>query len=116
MSMNNRLDFTGRLTDDCKKEGSGSAERIIFSVALNKRYKDKSGEYKEKTVYHNNITLFLNGSQKIADLFKKGRKVRIIAELEYYEKEIGESTYRLPSITVNEFEFLESLKKEETEK
>lgn len=113
MSMNNRLDFTGRLTDDCKKEGEGSSERIIFSVAVNKRYKDKSGELKEKTIYHNNITLFLNGSKKIEDLFKKGRKVRIIAELEYYEKQIGESNYRFPSITVNEFEFLEALAKKE---
>jgi len=69
--------FNGTLGQDAEVKTLESGNSLIsFSVAVTEKWKDKSGEQKEKTTWVK-CTKWVspNGSTKIADFLKKGQTV-----------------------------------------
>lgn len=69
--------FNGTLGQDAEVKTLESGNSLIsFSVAVTEKWKDKSGEQKEKTTWVK-CTKWVapNGSTKIADYLKKGQQV-----------------------------------------
>ena len=48
----NQVTLIGRLGQDAELKGVKGTPLAKFSVATTERYKDKSGEYQEKTEWH----------------------------------------------------------------
>ncbi|MDD2594874.1 MAG: single-stranded DNA-binding protein [Bacteroidales bacterium] len=82
MEMNslNRVELRGRIGQDPRITNVGESQVARFSVATNETFKDKKGELKEETTWHN-ITAW---SGKTIDDFrqlKKGTFVSVVGKL-----------------------------------
>lgn len=82
----NRVTIIGRVGRDPEaREFSNGGRVVSFSVATSERWKDKSGERKEKTAWHN-IQIFNENLGKIAEQYlRKGSEVAIEGQIEYRE-------------------------------
>lgn len=69
----NQVIITGNLGKDAEK---GKYD-IRFTVASTRKYKDKNGEFQEKTTWHN--VSYIGRNEGIANL-RKGQKVCVIGE------------------------------------
>lgn len=64
-----------------------------FSVASNERWKDKSGEWKDRTTWHN-VVVRSPYALKVAEGVRKGKRVMVVGKVETrsYEKD-GDKRY-----------------------
>ena len=78
-----------------------------FTLATNERYKDKSGEWQERTEWHS-LTAFSRTAEVVRDYVKKGSKLYIEGKLQtrsWDDKQSGQKRYRT-EIVVDELVLL----------
>ena len=78
-----------------------------FSLATNERYKDKGGEWQERTEWHN-IVAWQRLAEIVGEYVKKGSKIYIEGRLQtssWEDKQSGEKKYRT-EIVVNDLVLL----------
>ena len=87
----------------------GGTKFARFSLATSSRYKDKSGEWQEKTEWHN-IVAWQRTAEIIEQYVKKGNPLYIEGRIEnrsWDDKETGQKKY-MTEIHVNELVLLSS--------
>ena len=78
-----------------------------LSLATSERYKDKGGEWQERTEWHN-LVGYARGAEVLRDYVKKGSKLYVegrITTRSWDDKETGKKAYRT-EIVVNEISLL----------
>jgi single-strand DNA-binding protein len=78
-----------------------------FSIATSDRYKDKAGEWQERTEWHN-VAAFARTAEIVRDYVKKGSKLYIEGRLttrSWDDKDTGKKVYRT-EIMVNDLVLL----------
>ncbi len=78
-----------------------------LSLATSERYKDKGGEWQERTEWHN-LVGYARGAEILRDYVKKGSKLYVegrITTRSWDDKETGKKAYRT-EIVVNEISLL----------
>lgn len=93
--MLNKVILIGNLTKDVDMRYTASQDGIAnFSVATNRRWKDKNGQKKDESEFHN-ITVFGGLAKICGEYLKKGSKVYLEGRIktESWEKD-GEKKYR----------------------
>ncbi|MDD2292842.1 MAG: single-stranded DNA-binding protein [Bacteroidales bacterium] len=76
----NRVELRGRLGQDPKITKVGDSQVSRFSVATNETFKDKKGELKEETTWHN-VVAWAGKSIEDCSKLKKGTLVSVIGRL-----------------------------------
>src|ERR1035441_3670546 len=74
-----------------------------LSLATSERYKDKAGEWQEKTEWHN-IVSYARGAELVRDYVKKGSKIFIEGKLttrSWDDSESGKKIYRTEIVTID---------------
>lgn len=90
----NRVTLLGNVGKDPEvKHTSGGAVFARLSLATNERYKDKSGEWVDKTEWHN-LVFWQKLAEIVGEYVKKGSKIYVEGKLQTrsYEKD-GETKY-----------------------
>ena len=78
-----------------------------FSIATSDRYKDKAGEWQERTEWHN-VAAFARTAEIVRDYVKKGSKLYVEGRLttrSWDDKDTGKKVYRT-EIMVNDLVLL----------
>ncbi len=93
----NKVILIGNLGKDPEvKYTTGGTPVAKFSLATNERFKDKSGEWQERTEWHN-IVAFQRLAEIVGEYVKKGGKIYIEGRLQtssWDDKESGQKKYR----------------------
>ena len=117
--MKAKVSLTGRLTRDVTNiyaNDDGSAQRAIFTVAVNSYFSDaKSATKKEVTDFIPCVDWSQSRIKLLTDWGRKGRLVHIEGNLDTFQAKPDEDGHYPPQkiqVKVNEFEFLD--KKPET--
>ncbi|MCX6640916.1 MAG: single-stranded DNA-binding protein [bacterium] len=77
----NKVMLIGNLGRDPELKATASGTQVTtFTLATNRRYKDKSGEFQEETQWHN-IVAWGNQAEFIASYMKKGSRVYVEGRL-----------------------------------
>ena len=81
----NTVLLTGRLTRDpeLKYTASGTA-MCRFGLAVNRRYKDKTGEFKDETTFVNCV-IWREAGERVGKVVKKGSPVHVEGRLRSYD-------------------------------
>jgi single-strand DNA-binding protein len=100
----NKVTLLGNLGKDpeIKFLPSGSAV-ANFSIATTDRYKDKAGEWQDRTEWHN-VVAYARTAEIVRDYVKKGNKLYIEGRLttrSWDDKDTGKKVYRT-EIVVND--------------
>lgn len=78
----NKCIFIGRLTDDPSVRYMPNGDPVAnFSIAVNEKYKDKSGEQREKTEYIR-VVAYRRTAEIIGQYCKKGDQIYIEGKLQ----------------------------------
>lgn len=90
----NTVLLTGRLTRDpeLKYTASGTA-MCRFALAINRRYKDKSGEFKDDTTFVNCV-IWREAGERVGKTVKKGALVHVEGRLRSYDYQDKEGKKR----------------------
>jgi len=104
----NKVTLLGNLGKDpeIKFLPSGSAV-ANFSIATTDRYKDKAGEWQDRTEWHN-VVAYARTAEIIRDYVKKGNKIYVEGRLttrSWDDKDTGKKVYRT-EIVVNDVTLL----------
>ena len=78
-----------------------------FSIATSDRYKDKAGEWQERTEWHN-VAAFARTAEIVRDYVKKGTQLFVIGKIQtrsWDDKDSGQKKYRT-EVLVNELSLL----------
>ena len=78
------------------KYTTGGTAIASFSLATTKKFKDKSGEYQEKTSWHN-CKAFGKTAEIVEKYVDKGKQLYLRGEIDYQswdDKETGQKKYR----------------------
>ena len=113
--MANKCIFIGRLGRDPELKYTPDGMAVCnFSLATSDRYKDKNGEKKEVTDWHN-ITAYNRRAEICAEYLKKGSQVYIEGKLktQSWEKD-GQRHYKT-FVVLEDLEMLGSKKDSQTE-
>jgi single-strand DNA-binding protein len=106
----NKVTLLGNTGKDIElKYTTGGTAVAKFSVATNERYKDKTGEWNDRTEWHN-LVAFSKGAETLAEYVKKGDKLYVEGKLRtssWDDKETGVKKYKT-EIFVEEFTLLGS--------
>ncbi len=93
----NKVILIGNLGKDPEIKYTTSGVPVAkFSLATNERYKDKSGEWQDRTEWHN-IVAWQRTAEIVGEYVKKGSKVYIEGRLQtssWEDKQSGEKKYR----------------------
>jgi single-strand DNA-binding protein len=104
----NKVTLLGNLGKDpeIKFLPSGSAV-ANFSIATTDRYKDKAGEWQDRTEWHN-VVAYARTAEIVRDYVKKGNKIYVEGRLttrSWDDKDTGKKVYRT-EIVVNDLTLL----------
>lgn len=90
----NTVLLTGRLTRDpeLKYTANGTA-MCRFSLAINRRYKDKTGEFKDDTTFVNCV-IWREAGERVGKTVKKGSPVHVEGRLRSYDYQDKEGKKR----------------------
>ncbi len=73
----NKVILLGNLGKDAELSFTPSGQALSkFTLATNRRYKDKNGEWQEETEWHN-IVLWGKGAESLTQYLTKGQKVYV---------------------------------------
>jgi single-strand DNA-binding protein len=93
----NKVILLGNLGKDPEVKYTPSGTPVAkFSLATNERYKDKGGEWQERTEWHN-IVAWQRLAEIVGEYVKKGSKLYIEGRLQtssWEDKQSGEKKYR----------------------
>jgi single-strand DNA-binding protein len=93
----NKVILVGNLGKDPEIKYTPSGTPVAkFSLATNERYKDKGGEWQDRTEWHN-IVAWQRLAEIIGEYVKKGSKLYIEGRLQtssWEDKQSGEKKYR----------------------
>ncbi|HET9183534.1 MAG TPA: single-stranded DNA-binding protein [Candidatus Angelobacter sp.] len=93
----NKVILLGNLGKDPEIKYTPSGTPVArFSLATNERYKDKSGEWQERTEWHN-IVAWQRLAEIVGEYVKKGSKLYIEGRLQtssWEDKQSGEKKYK----------------------
>lgn len=93
----NKVILIGNLGKDPEIKYTPSGTPVAkFSLATNERYKDKSGEWQDRTEWHN-IVAWQRLAEIVGEYVKKGSKLYIEGRLQtssWEDKQSGEKKYR----------------------
>lgn len=112
----NRVTLTGRLTDDpeLRYTQAGTA-RTRFSIAVNRRWRDREGNLKEETTFVP-IVVWGAAAESCANFLSKGRQVAVDGRLRIgsFETEEGEKR-KIAEVVAESVQFLGTGKREAEE-
>jgi single-strand DNA-binding protein len=101
----NKVSLLGRVGKDPETRQTGAANSVCnFSIATTEKYKDKSGEVKENTEWHN-IVVWGKPAEIIQKYVKKGDLIYIEGKLQTRKWEDKEGNTRY-STEINAQEFM----------
>src|SRR5580704_2621313 len=104
----NKVILIGNLGKDPEVKYTPSGMAVArFTIATNERFKDKEGNWQDKTEWHN-LVAFQRTAEIAAEYLKKGRTVYIEGRLQtssWDDKESGQKKYRT-EIIVNDLVLL----------
>jgi single-strand DNA-binding protein len=104
----NKVILLGNVGKDPEiKSTAGGTLVANLSLATSDRYKDKSGEWQERTEWHNLVS-YARGAEILRDYVKKGSKLYVegrITTRSWDDKETGKKVYRT-EIVVSEISLL----------
>ena len=104
----NKVILIGNLGKDPEVKYTPSGMAVAnFTLATNERYKDKEGNWQDKTEWHN-LVAFQRTAEIVGEYLKKGRSVYIEGKLQtrsWDDKESGQKKYRT-EIIVNDLVLL----------
>lgn len=93
----NKVILVGNLGKDPEVKYTPSGTPVAkFSLATNERYKDKAGEWQDRTEWHN-IVAWQRLAEIVGEYVKKGSKIYIEGRLQtssWEDKQSGEKKYR----------------------
>ena len=93
----NKVILVGNLGKDPEvKYTPGGPALAKFSLATNERFKDKAGEWQDRTEWHN-IVAWQRLAEIVGEYIKKGAKVYVEGRLQtssWEDKQSGEKKYR----------------------
>jgi single-strand DNA-binding protein len=93
----NKVILVGNLGKDPEVKYTPSGTPVAkFSLATNERYKDKAGEWQDRTEWHN-IVAWQRLAEIVGEYVKKGSKVYIEGRIQtssWEDKQSGEKKYR----------------------
>src|SRR5712672_1141496 len=93
----NKVILVGNLGKDPEVKFKRSGVPVAkFSLATNERYKDKAGEWQDRTEWHN-IVAWQRLAEIVGEYVKKGSKIYIEGRLQtssWEDKQSGEKKYR----------------------
>lgn len=93
----NKVILIGRLGKDPEIKYTASGMPVAkFSIATNERYKDKSGEWQDRTEWHN-LVAWQRTAEIVGEYVKKGNQIYIEGRLQtssWEDKQSGEKRYR----------------------
>lgn len=93
----NKVILLGNVGKDPEVKFLPSGQAVAnFSIATSERYKDKSGEWQDRTEWHN-LTAYGKTAEIIRDYVKKGHKLYIEGRLttrSWDDKETNKKVYR----------------------
>lgn len=93
----NKVILIGNLGKDPEVKYTPSGTAVAkFSLATNERYKDKSGEWQDRTEWHN-IVAWQRLAEIVGEYVKKGNKLYIEGRLQtssWDDKESGQKKYK----------------------
>jgi single-strand DNA-binding protein len=97
----NSVVISGRVTADSVLSYTESgAAYLRFSIASNRNYRDKSGEWKEETTFVN-VTLWGNQAERLSERIKKGVPVLVEGRLSSYTREAD--GFKRTEVRINAF-------------
>jgi len=103
----NKVFLYGNLTKDPEMKAIPSGMKVVnFGLATNRTYKDRDGNRKENTEFHN-VVAFGKQAELIAQYLKKGRGIFVDGRLQtrsWDDKATGAKKYRT-EIIVENFQF-----------
>jgi single-strand DNA-binding protein len=83
MSSVNKVILVGRVGKDPEIRNMTSGDNVAsFTMATSERWKDKSGEQKEKTQWHNIVSFNQNLNKVIENYISKGSQIYVEGSLE----------------------------------
>ncbi len=104
----NKVILIGNLGKDPELKYTPSGTAVAkFSLATNERYKDKSGEWQDRTEWHN-IVAWQRLAEIAAEYLKKGRAVYVEGRIQtrsWDDKETGQKKY-MTEIVANDLVLL----------
>ncbi len=104
----NKVILIGNLGKDPEVKVTASGTPVAkFSLATNERYKDKSGQWQDRTEWHN-LVAWQRTAEIIGEYVKKGSKIYVEGSLRtssWDDKNTGEKKYRT-EIVVNDLVLL----------
>ena len=93
----NKVILVGNLGKDPEVKYTPSGTAVAkFSLATNERYKDKAGEWQDRTEWHN-IVAWQRLAEIVGEYVKKGSKIYIEGRLQtssWDDKETGQKKYK----------------------
>jgi single-strand DNA-binding protein len=100
----NRVTLLGNLGKDPEVKFLPSGQAVAnFSIATTDRYKDKAGEWQDRTEWHN-VVAYARTAEIVRDYVKKGNKLYVEGRLttrSWDDKDTGKKIYRT-EIVVND--------------
>lgn len=104
----NKVILIGNLGKDPEVKVTPSGTPVAkFSLATNERYKDKAGQWQDRTEWHN-LVAWQRTAEIIGEYVKKGSKIYVEGRLQtssWDDKNTGEKKYRT-EIVVNDLVLL----------
>jgi single-strand DNA-binding protein len=104
----NKVILLGNVGKDPEVKFLPSGQAVAnFSIATSDRYKDKAGEWQERTEWHN-VAAFARTAEIVRDYVKKGSKLYVEGRLttrSWDDKDTGKKVYRT-EIMVNDLVLL----------
>ena len=101
----NKVVISGNLTHDPEKRKAGETPVLSFSVAVNDRKRNASGEWEDCANFID-CTLFGNRAKALADILKKGMKVCVQGRLHYSSWEKDGAKRSKVEVTAEEIEIM----------
>ena len=109
----NRVLLSGRLTRDPELRYTPSGVAVItFSLALNRRYKDQSGEWKEEVSFVN-VVAWQRQAELASEFLKKGSAVFVEGRLQSRSWETSEGSKRsVIEVRAERLQFLDRVRRD----
>jgi len=102
--MVNKVILVGNLGRDPERRSTPSGQQVAtFSVATNRKWRDRDGNRQEKTEWHN-VVVWGRQAEVAGEYLKKGRQIYLEGRIEtrsWDDKQSGEKKYRTEIICEN---------------
>ncbi|GAC1390635.1 MAG: single-stranded DNA-binding protein [Candidatus Saccharimonadales bacterium] len=104
----NQVILMGNLTRDPELRQTPNGQNVVsFSLALNRSYKDSSGEWQEATDYVD-VVAWAQLAERIAQYLSKGRRAMVVGRLQSRSWEQDGQKRNKVEVLANDVTFLDS--------